>query len=705
MKISSSKKKLNRQSAFYNLQQKNPEQSFLGNYKEMEAERGRELKDILSNLNTMFTQNFSELTKGLEKMLNPFNDILKNIFEETEKIVKNTKPLGEITEKFIEESSSNLSGLKDVEEDDSSNMNTDKKPTKEKNNVDDIVKAAIEKQNASIIDPKFSMKENLKMFGRGSLLKSINLGDLADKKYDEDRNRRQFVQTEREMRPEEFKGKDEKEIKTILEKEYKELNKSVNDITVINTKIDELKKQGFSDEDIEKTEQFKKKNEILEKFLNSNISTFAKFKKSEEGSTETKTKTEVDNVLLLEDLVSKTTKNEEGSTETKTKTEVDNVLLLEDLVSKTTKNEEGSTETKESIDLDNETDLKEQQEQKTILFDIKELLDGDKEVLKRIEEILLRQEEIATNSLNELQQINQNTANCGAIGEGEGDEEGGLDFDFDFRKKKSGGKMGKMGKVSKVGNLLNRGKSFLGMGSNIAEGAAAASKVPGALSKFGNIAGKAALPLAGAVAVAGGIQDLTKGKTVETLGDVVPKDFWGMINPLEWSNRAGMYVGDKANKAMDATSKALGGSGSVGADIYDFYHDTPQSTISKIAGATTAIAGVAGTAEAITKGAIGNTIKTGSLTTFDPKNPNVEYTTDNKIKSSATSLEKTGSIEKTPEEVAKTIGENIVVKVPPPTVMNNSKNEKDKIMMLPFSQRIHNNETSISSYIKTRYLP
>jgi len=51
-------------------------------------------------------------------------------------------------------------------------------------------------------------------------------------------------------------------------------------------------------------------------------------------------------------------------------------------------------------------------------------------------------------------------------------------------------------------------------------------------------------------------------------------------------------------------------------------------------------------------------------------------------------------------EIAKEIGKNINIKVPPPV----APPAKDKVVLQPFSQKIHNNDNTIQSFIKSRYL-
>lgn len=93
-----------------------------------------------------------------------------------------------------------------------------------------------------------------------------------------------------------------------------------------------------------------------------------------------------------------------------------------------------------------------------------------------------------------------------------------------------------------------------------------------ALKGGGKLLGKLAAPVAAGVAAYGGIKDELDGKHVESLSDIIPEDNMDKLNPFSYLMNTGRYVGNKIYKGIGAASNALGGSGDLGGDIYDWTH-------------------------------------------------------------------------------------------------------------------------------------
>lgn len=117
--------------------------------------------------------------------------------------------------------------------------------------------------------------------------------------------------------------------------------------------------------------------------------------------------------------------------------------------------------------------------------------------------------------------------------------------------------------------------SLGGLAKGAARGAGALARGAGNLLKGGvqmanaplSGVAKIAAPLAAGMAVGEGVMDLAEGKKVEEIGQVVPEG-WSKLNPFSWAMRGGMYAGEKLNKGYGAVSEKLGGSGSLGGDIF-----------------------------------------------------------------------------------------------------------------------------------------
>lgn len=117
-------------------------------------------------------------------------------------------------------------------------------------------------------------------------------------------------------------------------------------------------------------------------------------------------------------------------------------------------------------------------------------------------------------------------------------------------------------------NLGNLAKGAARGAGNLARGAGNLLKsgVQMANAPLSGVA-KIAAPLAAGMAVGEGVMDLAEGKKVEEIGQVVPEG-WSKLNPFSWAMRGGMYAGEKLNKGYGAVSEKLGGSGSLGGDIF-----------------------------------------------------------------------------------------------------------------------------------------
>lgn len=114
-----------------------------------------------------------------------------------------------------------------------------------------------------------------------------------------------------------------------------------------------------------------------------------------------------------------------------------------------------------------------------------------------------------------------------------------------------------------------------GLAKGVAKGAGSLARSAGNLLKsgvqmanapLGGIA-KIAAPLAAGMEVGEGVMDLAEGKKVEEIGQVVPEG-WSKLNPFSWAMRGGMYAGEKLNQGYGAVSEKVGGSGSLGGDIF-----------------------------------------------------------------------------------------------------------------------------------------
>jgi hypothetical protein len=95
------------------------------------------------------------------------------------------------------------------------------------------------------------------------------------------------------------------------------------------------------------------------------------------------------------------------------------------------------------------------------------------------------------------------------------------------------------------------------------------SKAGGLLKGAGKLAGKVAAPLAAGLAVFHGVSDIADGGKVDS---IIPKGgLMDKLNPFEYAMNGGRIAGQGINSAYEGASKMLGGSGSIGSDIFDHF--------------------------------------------------------------------------------------------------------------------------------------
>ncbi len=126
-----------------------------------------------------------------------------------------------------------------------------------------------------------------------------------------------------------------------------------------------------------------------------------------------------------------------------------------------------------------------------------------------------------------------------------------------------GGLLGQAAGAAGKGGLLSRaGGALAGAGRSIGSfmtGGAATG------------AAKVAAPLAALAAVGqGAFAEGTTGN-IKSVGEVVPTG-WNKLNPFAWAMNAGRGVGAVGNAGYGAASNLVGGSGSLGSDIYSWFH-------------------------------------------------------------------------------------------------------------------------------------
>lgn len=188
----------------------------------------------------------------------------------------------------------------------------------------------------------------------------------------------------------------------------------------------------------------------------------------------------------------------------------------------------------------------------------------------------LSEQEQQTTLLMEIKELLKGGAAGGAAVAGEG----GPSIDVDIPS--PGGILRRIPNVlRRIPGALRRGGERLGGAvKSIARGGLAAGRAAYGAAK-GIVTGAARLattpltgiarfaaPLAAGLSVGEGISDLAEGKRVESVGDIVPEG-WSKLNPFSWAMRGGMYAGEKINLGYGAISERLGGSGSLGSDIYE----------------------------------------------------------------------------------------------------------------------------------------
>lgn len=77
------------------------------------------------------------------------------------------------------------------------------------------------------------------------------------------------------------------------------------------------------------------------------------------------------------------------------------------------------------------------------------------------------------------------------------------------------------------------------------------------------------------MAVYDGVKDIANGGTVDNVSDIVPKgDLMDMLSPGKIAMNAGRYAGGKINSGYEAISKKMGGTGSIGSDLFDKFSGT-----------------------------------------------------------------------------------------------------------------------------------
>jgi len=114
---------------------------------------------------------------------------------------------------------------------------------------------------------------------------------------------------------------------------------------------------------------------------------------------------------------------------------------------------------------------------------------------------------------------------------------------------------------TKLGKVLSRGKL-------------------GIVGNAGKLVKGAGLAAAG-FSVYDGIKDIIDGKKIESADQIIPEGL-NALNPFAYAMNGGRYIGGKIDTGYGALSKALGGSGSLGSDIYDAVHPTTKQAIKSI---------------------------------------------------------------------------------------------------------------------------
>lgn len=99
----------------------------------------------------------------------------------------------------------------------------------------------------------------------------------------------------------------------------------------------------------------------------------------------------------------------------------------------------------------------------------------------------------------------------------------------------------------------------------------------GGLAKAGRFAKgllKGAAVVGAGLSVYDGVNDIAAGGTVDSVSDIIPKDNLSKLNPAEYAMNAGRYAGGKINSGYEAISKKMGGTGSIGSDLFDKFSGT-----------------------------------------------------------------------------------------------------------------------------------
>ena len=489
--------------------------------------------------------------------------------------------------------------------------NTLKEQIKEAKEAARQATGVITSASREYIKPKYGIAGKVGRFAVSMLdgipgLEKFGLGSKYLEKYDE---RESWIRNQQKLDP----SLSRKELK----KNYKVVQQSITELKELENEKEILRRQGYSDEQIEKIGGYESK--IQEKLKN--IIPFDKrFEKYEKAL----------RTIISEKELRTATKGSDLTTSEETS--------LEDL----------ETQKKQ---------LDEQEKQSKLLEEIAALLrnGADKNVKEQ--------------DKNDKEQK----------------EGGGLDIDING--KKSPGRILKGAK-----GLLGAGASFLGRNS-------------GAILKGG-----------GALAIAGGIYegysayDEAADKQQQSISDIESKVKEGLITKEEAEKQKEAVNQEATENKSGAVGKGIGAAagahlGRLGGALLGTMLGPIGTVVGGLAGGV--IGSISGSSVGQNIGGFvgkGINFLTGKTET-ENKEQIIDPSTGNLVNKKEISVSEkvynnTQKEEITIKEMGKEIGANIKVNVPPVVIPP----QQEKVVPTPFSQIMKNNEPSISSYIRSRYV-
>lgn len=426
------------------------------------------MKMLAANLSGMIQEFFIGFKQGVDAELNTF-------VKDTGKAV--TKATGDMSVAVVEKVPEILKEpIEDLKQEQQEAKKEKEKVTREQKTemiISDVLKRPTEAQGAAktVLGKKGGVKDWLTRVGLGS----IGMEETAEKIVAQRQQKEAFIQTESKLRAKEFEGKDPKEVRKILEENFKVISETTEKLREVEKEISAYKELGYSEEQAKQLGVGVEKQALTEKLVAADPSRLGMYKE----------------IPVQEKLEKK-----ESSS-----------VLEETIVEQQKQNEEAA---------------KKQDQQTTLLSEIRDILKS------------------------------QGGAGTSGAAQAEGSGLGLPDLPR-FRLPKLGG----------IAKGIARGASTVARGAgNLLRGGVQIANAP-----LSGVA-KVAAPLAAGLAVGEGVMDLAEGKKVEEIGQVVPEG-WSKLNPFSWAMRGGMYAGEKLNKGYGAVSEKLGGSGSLGGDIFE----------------------------------------------------------------------------------------------------------------------------------------